>query len=382
VVKLTRPYRQSINLIGEKYMLLAVLKSGSPHSLMAILFITAAAITSLLLSLNNYVFIPFSIELYSLVPSYSQEEKEEVQQQQQQLFWTSSTNIPEPTAEASAAVLNERIYIIAGLDADEETTDAVKVYDPKSDSWSNAAPLPIPLDHSAAAVYDSKIYVVGGFLEDRVPTDKLFIYDPHTDKWGEGEPLPEARGALTANFIDGILYAVGGIDSSHTPVATNYAYDPKTNTWLKKAPMPTARHHLASEVVDGKLYVMGGRLLGNGIQSHINEALSNFNDNEVYDPKKNSWNIVKQMPTKRSGLAAASINSSIYVFGGQGLNSALNDSEKYDLRTNEWTKEAPIPTARLGLEAVNYEDKIYVIGGKTEIGPEVSDAVEIFHVTK
>jgi N-acetylneuraminic acid mutarotase len=159
-------------------------------------------------------------------------------------------------------------------------------------------------------------------------------------------------------------------------------YDPKTNTWLKKAPMPTGRHHLASEVVDGKLYVMGGRLLGNSIPSHINEALSNFNDNEVYDPKKNSWNIVKQMPTKRSGLAAASINSSIYVFGGQGVNSALNDSEKYDLRTNEWTKEAPIPTARLGLEAVNYEDKIYVIGGKTEIGPEVSDAVEIFHVTK
>jgi N-acetylneuraminic acid mutarotase len=174
----------------------------------------------------------------------------------------------------------------------------------------------------------------------------------------------------------------GSIDSSHTPVSTNEAYNPETNIWTKKASMPTARHHLTSEVVEGKLYAIGGRLLGNGIQSHINEALSNFNDNEVYDPKKDTWNIVAPMPTKRSGLAAASINGSIYLFGGQGLNSALNNTEKYDPKTNIWTKELPVPTARLGLEAVNYDNKIYVIGGKTEIGPDVSDQIEIFHLFK
>jgi N-acetylneuraminic acid mutarotase len=130
----------------------------------------------------------------------------------------------------------------------------------------------------------------------------------------------------------------GSVDSSHTPVSTNEAYNPETNIWTKKASMPTARHHLTSEVVEGKLYAIGGRLLGNSIQSHINEALSNFNDNEVYDPKKDTWNIVAPMPTKRSGLAAASINGSIYLFGGQGLNSALNNTEKYDPQNQHMDK--------------------------------------------
>jgi N-acetylneuraminic acid mutarotase len=117
--------------------------------------------------------------------------------------------MPEPTSEAGAVLLNERIYIIGGLDANEEVTDEVKVYDIQSNSWSAATPLPIPLDHSGVAVHDGRIYLVGGFLEKKVPTDKLFIYDPQSDKWEEGEPLPEPRGTLTANFIDGILYAVG-----------------------------------------------------------------------------------------------------------------------------------------------------------------------------
>ena len=66
--------------------------------------------------------------------------------------------------------------------------------------------------------------------------------------------------------------------------------------------MPTARHHHTSAVVDGKLYVIGGRLLGNSIKSHIDEALSNFNDNEMYNPLNDSWTVLEQMPTKRSGI--------------------------------------------------------------------------------
>jgi N-acetylneuraminic acid mutarotase len=75
--------------------------------------------------------------------------------------------MPEPTSEAGAVLLNERIYIIGGLDANEEVTDEVKVYDIQSNSWSAATPLPIPLDHSGVAVHDGRIYLVGGFLEKK-----------------------------------------------------------------------------------------------------------------------------------------------------------------------------------------------------------------------
>ena len=68
----------------------------------------------------------------------------------------------------------------------------------------------------------------------------------------------------------------------------------KQDTWTEKAPMSTARHHHTSAVVDGKLYVIGGRLLGNGIKSQINEGLSNFNDNEMYNPLNDEVAVMKQ----------------------------------------------------------------------------------------
>jgi N-acetylneuraminic acid mutarotase len=300
--------------------------------------------------------------------------------------WTRGTNIPIPLVEASSVILGNKIYIIGGNELHEttnqEVTNVVRTYDPNTDQWRVSAPLPIPLDHAGAAAYDGKIYVAGGFTEGKKPTDTLFIYDPNTNKWLSGKPLPGPRGALTADFINGTLYAVGGINASHNPVATNEAYDPKTDTWTEKAPMPTARHHHTSAVVDGKLYVIGGRILGNSIRTPIDVALSNFNVNEMYNPLNDSWTIMEQMPTKRSGIAAAvsPIDNNIYVFGGQKVEGAFSNTEKYNPEINQWSPEEPMPTGRYGSDAIALDDKIYVMGGQTDSGPYQTDVNEIFVV--
>ena len=297
-------------------------------------------------------------------------------------LWTRGASMPSPVTEASSVILENKIYIIGGDDADDKVTKVVRIYDPNTDQWSVSAPLPLPLDHAGSAAYNGKIYVVGGFIEGKKPTDTLLIYDPDTNKWQRGNPLPGPRGALTADFINGTLYTIGGLDASHTPVATNEAYDPKTDTWTEKAPMPTVRHHHTSAVVGGKLYVIGGRLLGDSIKSHIDEALSNFNDNEMYNPLNDSWTILEQMPTKRSGIAAAvsPVDNNIYVYGGQNIDGAFGNTEKYNPEINKWSSEEPMPTARYGFEAIALDDNIYVIGGRTDSGPNVVDINEIFAV--
>jgi N-acetylneuraminic acid mutarotase len=190
--------------------------------------------------------------------------------------------------------------------------------------------------------------------------------------------MPTSRGALAAEFINGTLYVVGGVDSSHNVVSTVEAYDPQFNKWTTKAPMPSPRHHLSSAVVDGKMYIIGGRLLGDGIPRPIAEALSNLNDNEMYDPQKNTWVTLSPMPSKRSGLAAASINSSIYVFGGQSINGTFSNNEMFSTKNNTWSSELSLPTSRLGLKAIAVDDSIYVMGGKLSNG-KVTGANEIFH---
>jgi N-acetylneuraminic acid mutarotase len=107
--------------------------------------------------------------------------------------------------------------------------------------------------------------------------------------------------------------------------------------------------------------------------------------NEAYDPVQNTWiTDLEPMPSKRSGVAAASsssTNSSIYVFGGEEALKTFNNNERYDPKINKWMSEPPMPTARHGLAAVFVEEnKIFVIGGGPQPGLSVSGANEIFHV--
>jgi len=99
----------------------------------------------------------------------------------------------------------------------------------------------------------------------------------------------------------------------------------------------------------------------------------------MYDPEQDKWKVLEPMPTKRSGLAAASIDNNIYVIGGEKLNGSYNINEKFDTETGKWSLELPMPTNRLGHDAVALKNKIYVIGGKTGQAKEtVTGATEIF----
>jgi N-acetylneuraminic acid mutarotase len=303
-------------------------------------------------------------------------------------YWSIGENMSERRNELTGVVLNGKIYVIGGEDkaSGGGQKNTVEVYDIAKGKWVNdTKPMPLALDHTASAVYDGKIYVVGGFLERKVPTDKVFIYEPQKNQWQEGKSLPSSIGAaLNAQFINGILYVVGGLNSSHVPVNTNYAYDPKTDTWSTKAPMPTARQHLQTAVIDGKLFALGGRILGNGVHSEdLDEASSNFNRNEMYDPQNDSWTVRQPMLTKRSGFAAAaSSDGNLYVFGGEGIGKVLDSVEKYNPKLDKWTYEKPMPTGRFGLKSVSFGDKIFVLGGQLIGNSSLVplDVNEIFHI--
>ncbi len=71
------------------------------------------------------------------------------------------------------------------------------------------------------------------------------------------------------------------------------------------------------------------------------EALSNFDDNEMYDPVTNTWTKLLQTLMKRSGLASATVGNDIDVLAGQSVNGTFNTNEKYNTKNNTWTTEPP-----------------------------------------
>jgi N-acetylneuraminic acid mutarotase len=322
-------------------------------------------IVILVLSIAPIRFLSFGY--FSLLPASSQQSE-----------WMKGRPMPVARSEVASASLNGKPYIIGGIDSSGKSTATVEVYDPITDTWSTSAPLPQPLDHAAAAAYNGRLYVMGGGFKSEDLSDRLFIYDAATKNWIEGSNLPTSSGALTANFINGTLYAIGGVD----PLGAsdkNQAYDPKTDTWTEKAPMPTAREHLTSAVVDDKLYVIGGR------QADNDSPKANLNQIEMYNPLNDSWTVMEQMPTKRSGIAAAvsPVDSNIYVFGGEnpfkneGPMRTFDVVEKFNPNRNNWTTEQAMPTARHGPAAIAIDDKIYVVSGGNKVGRSVSNVNEV-----
>lgn len=285
--------------------------------------------------------------------------------------WSNGAIMPTARSEVTAANIGDDIYVIGGFDGSGDVLDVVEVYTVKNNSWKSVADLPQPLHHTAASSYDGKIYVVGGYISrEWIPTNQLFIYDPMNDEWKEGKSMPTARGALNAIFHNGTLYAVGGQGASEI-LNTNEAYNPLTDSWTSKAPMPTERHHAASTTVDDRIYVIGGRTAGTS-------SLVNVNVSEMYDTGADNWTALEPLPSKRSGIAAAPVNNSFFVFGGEDLSRTYDNNEKYDTDNSKWTSEEPMPTARHGLAAVSLDDRIFVIGGGPQAGLSVSDINEIF----
>jgi N-acetylneuraminic acid mutarotase len=284
--------------------------------------------------------------------------------------WTLGEEMPTNRTEITASALDDKIYVIGGADYRADgAVNTVEIYDPNTNQWTNGAPLPYDLDHAPSVVYDGKIYVVGGFLQDKITTDKMLIYDPVNNEWTKGTPLPEPRCCHVAEVVNGTIYAISGLDFDHNPVATNYAYNIENDTWVTKAPMPDKngpKHHASSAVVDDKIYVLGGRLFGNGVPNEINDALTNLDDNMMYDPKTDKWSSMDPMPIRRSGFAAESLDGKIFVFGGQMADGSNINVERYDPITNQWSIEPDMQVDRSGLAVAAYKDKLYVFGGQHE----------------
>src|SRR4051812_27447154 len=69
--------------------------------------------------------------------------------------WSNLRNMPSERQELATAVLNGKIYAIAGYtgtDFDVRSTTTVEVYNPATDTWSSAHDLPTPNNHHCAAV--------------------------------------------------------------------------------------------------------------------------------------------------------------------------------------------------------------------------------------
>ena len=164
-------------------------------------------------------------------------------------------------------------------------------------------------------------------------------------------------------LLDNKIYVVGG----RPPGGADFAvYDPARDAWTRLPNLPTQRNHLAAGAIDGKIYVAGGRF-GGGVGSEMTARL------EAYDPKTNTWERKADMPTVRAGVNGIAARGCLYVFGGEGNDAkpsgVFEEMEVYNPKTDRWTKLTPLPTPVHGVTGSAFADgMIYLPGGGTARG--------------
>lgn len=276
--------------------------------------------------------------------------------------WTTLAAMPSQRQEISSAVLDGKIYVIAGFNSSGASLTTVEVYDPATNTWSNAAPLPIANNHNAAAVAAGKLYAFGGV------STRAFVFNPQTNSWSDVAPMrfQHANTAAVAVINDKIYVAGGnGPNMNQTELEV---YDPAANTWTQLASMSVPRNHTGGAAINGKFYVVGGR--------PDNTAASAL---EAYDPATNQWRRLPNMPTGRSGVGVAAVNGELYVFGGE-IPRQFNEVEVYNPLTNLWQQLPPMPVPRHGLFASVIGNSIYLPGGATQQGLAATNANDVFRV--
>jgi N-acetylneuraminic acid mutarotase len=297
-------------------------------------------------------------------------------------LWQVKKDMPTARQEIYAASSNSIIYIPGGILTDiVTTTSAFEAFDVKLNNWQQLASLPAPRHHITPVIINEKLYAMGGFegpYPKWVMKSDLFVYDIGSDTWTKGQSLPEARGEHVSAVVDNRIHVIGGRVrqgagddhfDSYFDSDTHRVYDSSAHKWSAAASAPTARNSAAAVVIDGLIYVVGGRQ--NVIQENGSQLQQNVAALEVYDPLKDSWQVLTPMPEATGGSAAAASDGKLYVFGGEQWapkHKVFSNTWVYNPKTDNWTRGPDMPTARHGLAAATVGGAIYTIGGCTKVG--------------
>jgi N-acetylneuraminic acid mutarotase/predicted Ser/Thr protein kinase len=268
---------------------------------------------------------------------------------------------PMPTGRQNMAgtVLDGTIWVVGGLAAGSKGSPQLEGYDPVINEWKTGPDLPSRLHHEMVVTYKGELVVIGGWIPrgsdpSAIESDRVFALQD--GKWHRLPSLDRPRAAGAAAVVGDRIVVVGG-QSHKRLVDTTEVFDGKR--WSPAAKIPTTREHLAA-VSDGRyLYAVGGRALSPDKNS---PAL------ERYDPARDRWQRLPDMPTPRGGLGAAVVDGHLFALGGESPTGVLGEVESYDLARKSWSSAPSMRTPRHGIAVAAIGRSLYSLGGAQRPG--------------
>lgn len=84
---------------------------------------------------------------------------------------------------------------------------------------------------------------------------------------------------------------------------------------------------------------------------------------EMYDPHKDKWSPLPDLPQPVSCFSATAVANDIFVTGGVQEGRIIRSMWKFDSAKRHWSEESPMLEPRANHASAEWNDNLYVIGG-------------------
>ena len=185
------------------------------------------------------------------------------------LTWNTATSLPTATDSATSVSYNGYIYEIGGYNGSSAT--ATVDYSSTNvngsiNGWSSTTNLPVATENATSVSYNGYIYEIGGYngTSAVATVDYAPINSNGTlGSWTATTSLPAATDEASSVVYNGYLYEIGGCSSTCPTSAVDYAPINSNGTlgsWTATTSLPVALQNESSAAVvyNGYLYQIGG----------------------------------------------------------------------------------------------------------------------------
>lgn len=291
-----------------------------------------------------------------------------------QLGWNRLTSnaLVQQQAFASAR-LSGNLYTFGHAAGNVVFQPYAQMFSLQTQTWATLADMSgTPSAYGAAAeASNGRLYVFGGVRRNTgggptwFPYNGTNEYDPIGQAWATKTNVPNGTYLMGASYYpgNGRIYLFGGANQGFTPnaLATVYEYNPAADAFAAMTAMPQARSGVAA-VTDGSFIYVAGGYTGSQYTGRM----------DVFDPIQNTWATGSPMPTPiafATGVRFDSGNRKFYVIGGgrtfdSGAISFPNPStlvQEYDITATAWTQrtQTSMPHAMAGVAEAS--GQLYVL---------------------
>ena len=186
---------------------------------------------------------------------------------------------------ACSVIIDNEMWVIGGMDENDDELPTVEVYSPNTNSWRSCTPMSQRRGGAVAGVVGGRLVVAGGWCDG---VGMLTSVEAYTGTgWTSLPPMPHEAAMATARVLNGRLYVIGGAHSNKLQVLEKT--EENGFAWTVKADLPAARWAMASVVHERKIMVMGGKMEGQASGTYSVSVV-------VYDPEEDAWATAFPLP--------------------------------------------------------------------------------------